>query len=102
MLAIQLKMIHNEKRKMKRLLQRLLLVDSLFSLADNKFCLRLVLYLFTSVLGLSVFQFSVNPMFQYQFQIQLQFQIQFQFQRSGSRTFQQFAFRHTVVSFDHG
>ena len=102
MLAIQLKMIHNEKRKMKRLLQRLLLVDSLFSLVDNKSCLRLVLYLFTSVLGLSVFQFSVNPMFQYQFQIQLQFQIQFQFQRSGSRTFQQFAFRHTVVSFDHG
>lgn len=102
MLAICLKMIHNKKRKMKRLLQRLLLVDSLFSLVDNKSCLRLVLYLFTSVLGLSVFQFSVNPMFQYQFQIQLQFQIQFQFQRSGSRTFQQFAFRHTVVSFDHG
>ena len=102
MLAICLKMIHNEKRKMKRLLQRLLLVDSLFSLVDNKSCLRLVLYLFTSVLGLSVFQFSVNPMFQYQFQIQLQFQIQFQFQRSGSRTFQQFAFRHTVVSCVHG
>ena len=102
MLAICLKMIHNKKRKMKRLLQRLLLVDSLFSLVDNKSCLRLVLYLLTSVLGLSVFQFSVNPMFQYQFQIQLQFQIQFQFQRSGSRTFQQFAFRHTVVSFDHG
>ena len=65
MLAIQLKMIHNEKRKMKRLLQRLLLVDSLFSLVDNKSCLRLVLYLFTSTLGLSVFQFSVNPMFQF-------------------------------------
>ena len=30
MLAICLKMIHNKKRKMKRLLQRLLLVDSLF------------------------------------------------------------------------
>ena len=102
MLAICLKMIHNKKRKMKRLLQRLLLVDSLFSLVDNKFCLRLVLYLLTSVLGLSVFQFSVNPMFQYQFQIQLQFQIQFQFQRSGSRTFLQSAFRHTVVSFAHG
>ena len=102
MLAIQLKMIHNEKRKMKRLLQRLLLVDSLFSLVDNKSCLRLVLYLFTSVLGLSVFQFFVNPMFQFQFQIQLQFQIQFQFQRSGSRTFRQSAFRHTVVSFVHG
>ena len=54
MLAICLKMIHNKKRKMKRLLQRLLLVDSLFSLADNKFCLRLVLYLLTSTLGLSV------------------------------------------------
>ena len=39
MLAIQLKMIHNKKRKMKRLLQRLLLVDSLFSLVDNKFCI---------------------------------------------------------------
>ena len=102
MLAIQLKMIHNKSRKMKRLLQRLLLVDSLFSLVDNKFCLRLVLYLLTSVLGLSVFQFSVNPMFQFQFQIQLQFQIQFQFQRSRSRTFQQFAFRRTVVSFVHG
>lgn len=102
MLAIQLKMIHNKKRKMKRLLQRLLLVDSLFSLVDNKFCLRLVLYLFTSVLGLSVFQFSVNPMFQFQFQIQLQFQIQIQFQRSRSRTFQQSAFRHTVFSFAHG
>ena len=100
MLAIQLKMIHNKKRKMKRLLQRLLLVDSLFSLVDNEFCLRLVLYLLTSVLGLSVFQFFVNPMFQYQFQIQLQFQ--FQFQRSRSRTFQQSAFRHTVVSFAHG
>ena len=37
MLAIQLKMIHNKKRKMKRLLQRLLLVDSLFSLVDNEF-----------------------------------------------------------------
>ena len=102
MLAIQLIMIHNKSRKMKRLLQRLLLVDSLFSLVDNKSCLRLVLYLLTSVLGLSVFQFSVNPMFQYQFQIQLQFQIQFQFQRSGSRTFLQSAFRHTVVSFAHG
>ena len=102
MLAIQLKMIHNEKRKMKRLLQSLLLVDSLFSLVDNKSCLRLVLYLFTSVLGLSVFQFSVNPMFQFQFQIQLQFQIQFQFQRSRSRTFQQFAFRRTVASYAHG
>ena len=54
MLAIQLKMIHNKSRKMKRLLQRLLLVDSLFSLVDNKSCLRLVLYLFTSILGLSV------------------------------------------------
>ena len=102
MLAICLKMIHNKKRKMKRLLQRLLLVDSLFSLVDNKSCLRLVLYLLTSVLGLSVFQFSVNPMFQYQFQIQLQFQIQFQFQRSGSRTFQQFAFRRTVASYARG
>lgn len=38
MLAIQLKMIHNKKRKMKRLLQRLLLVDSLFSLVDNESC----------------------------------------------------------------
>lgn len=54
MLAIQLIMIHNKNRKMKRLLQRLLLVDSLFSLVDNKFCLRLVLYLLTSTLGLSV------------------------------------------------
>ena len=54
MLAICLKMIHNKKRKMKRLLQRLLLVDSLFSLVDNKSCLRLVLYLLTSTLGLSV------------------------------------------------
>ena len=102
MLAICLKMIHNKKRKMKRLLQRLLLVDSLFCWWIISFDYGLVLYLFTSVLGLSVFQFSVNPMFQYQFQIQLQFQIQFQFQRSGSRTFQQFAFRHTVVSFAHG
>ena len=102
MLAIQLKMIHNKKRKMKRLLQRLLLVDSLFSLVDNKSCLRLVLYLFTSVLGLSVFQFFVNPMFQFQLQIQLQFQIQIQFQRSHSHTFQQSAFRHTVFSFVHG
>lgn len=102
MLAICLKMIHNEKRKMKRLLQRLLLVDSLFSLVDNKFCLRLVLYLLTSVLGLSVFQFSVNPMFQFQLQIQLQFQFQFQRSRSRSRIFQQSAFRHTVVSFVHG
>lgn len=54
MLAIRLKMIHNKKRKMKRLLQRLLLVDSLFSLVDNESCLRLVLYLLTSTLGLSV------------------------------------------------
>ena len=102
MLAIQLKMIHNKKRKMKRLLQRLLLVDSLFSLVDNKSCLRFGVVLVTSVLGLSVFQFSVNPMFQFQLQIQLQFQIQFQFQRSGSRTFQQSAFRHTAVSFVRG
>ena len=102
MLAICLKMIHNKKRKMKRLLQRLLLVDSLFSLVDNESCLRLVLYLFTSVLGLSVFQFFVNPMFQFQLQIQLQFQIQIQFQRSHSHTFQQSAFRHTVFSFVHG
>lgn len=54
MLAIRFKMIHNEKRKMKRLLQRLLLVDSLFSLVDNRSCLGFVLYLLTSTLGLSV------------------------------------------------
>ena len=100
MLAICLKMIHNKKRKMKRLLQRLLLVDSLFCWWIISFDYGLVLYLFTSVLGLSVFQFSVNPMFQFQLQIQLQFQ--FQFQRSGSRTFLQSAFRHTVVSCVHG
>ena len=54
MLAIQLKMIHNKKRKMKRLLQRLLLVDSLFSLVNNKSCLWFGVVLVTSVLGLSV------------------------------------------------
>lgn len=60
MLAIQLIMIHNKNRKMKRLLQRLLLVDSLFSLVDNKFCLRLVLYLFTStgIVGFLIFRQS--------------------------------------------
>ena len=61
MLAIQLKMIHNKKRKMKRLLQRLLLVDSLFSLVDNKFCLRfgvVLVHLCTGIVGFPIFRQS--------------------------------------------
>ena len=100
MLAIQLKMIHNKKRKMKRLLQRLLLVDSLFSLVDNEFCLVFGVVLVDLCTGIVGSRFSVNPMFQFQLQIQLQVQIQFQTQRS--RTFLQSAFRYTVVSFAHG
>ena len=61
MLAIQLKMIHNKKRKMKRLLQRLLLVDSLFSLVDNKFCLGfgvVLVDLCTGIVGFLIFRQS--------------------------------------------
>ena len=61
MLAIQLKMIHNKKRKMKRLLQRLLLVDSLFSLVDNKSCLRfgvVLVHLCTGIVGFPIFRQS--------------------------------------------
>ena len=61
MLAIQLKMIHNKKRKMKRLLQRLLLVDSLFSLVDNKSCLRfgaVLVHLCTGIVGFLIFRQS--------------------------------------------
>ena len=54
MLAIQLKMVHNKKRKMKDCYKDCYLLTVFFLLVDNKFCLRLVLYLFTSVLGLSV------------------------------------------------
>ena len=61
MLAIQLKMIHNKKRKMKRLLQRLLLVDSLFSLVDNEFCLVfgvVLVDLCTGIVGFPIFRQS--------------------------------------------
>ena len=61
MLAIQLKMIHNKKRKMKRLLQRLLLVDSLFSLVDNEFCLGfgvVLVDLHTGIVGFLIFRQS--------------------------------------------
>lgn len=61
MLAIQLIMIHNKNRKMKRLLQRLLLVDSLFSLVDNESCLVFwwcTCYLRTGIVGFSIFRQS--------------------------------------------
>ena len=61
MLAIQLIMIHNKSRKMKRLLQRLLLVDSLFSLVDNKSCLRfgvVLVHLCTGIVGFPIFRQS--------------------------------------------
>lgn len=61
MLAICFKMIHNKSRKMKRLLQRLLLVDSLFSLVDNKSCLRfgvVLVDLCTGIVGFLIFRQS--------------------------------------------
>lgn len=61
MLAICFKMIHNEKRKMKRLLQRLLLVDSLFSLMDNESCLGfgvVLVDLCTGIVGFLIFRQS--------------------------------------------
>lgn len=61
MLAIQLIMIHNKNRKMKRLLQRLLLVDSLFSLLDNESCLGfdvVLVDLCTGIVGFLIFRQS--------------------------------------------
>lgn len=61
MLAISLIMIHNKGRKMKRLLQRLLLVDSLFSLVDNESCLGfgvVLVDLHTGIVGFPIFRQS--------------------------------------------
>ena len=79
MLAIQLKMIHNKKRKMKRLLQRLLLVDSLFSLVDNKFCLRLVLYLLPLYWDCRFSNFPSIPCFSFSFKFSFNFRFSFSF-----------------------
>lgn len=79
MLAIQLKMIHNKKRKMKRLLQRLLLVDSLFSLVDNKFCLRLVLYLLPLYWDCRFPNFPSIPCFSFSFKFSFNFRFSFSF-----------------------
>lgn len=61
MLAISLIMIHNKGRKMKRLLQKLLLVDSLFSLVDNESCLGfgvVLVDLYTGIVGFLIFRQS--------------------------------------------
>ena len=77
MLAICLKMIHNKKRKMKDCYKDCYLLTVFFRWWIMDVVNSLVLYLLTSVLGLSVSVFLSIPCFSFSFKFSFNFRFSF-------------------------